>query len=339
MVTLKDIANELGISIATVSRCLRQDPKLSIGVKTREQIFSTAQKLGYKKNAPIQEKLNIIVIHKDSHFVSNIDNGYYYDVRSGIEEQTSAYDDTCRFVPVSQLTNETAPFDSAIIVGNYPPEQTHMILSFVHKANKVFIGKQCFHPEAIDIISYDINACVNLALEHLKEAGIKSLLFIDGVDKCSIPAYHQRVFSVREFIRNNPEMNLISFIETPEFGSKYGYEAMKEYLASNKPLPEAIFAANDPLAIGVMKALNEANIAVGSEISVISINGDDSGEWTNPRLTSVSYHSRQMGIEAIEMIHQRAQRPESISRFVVFQPQLIERDSVRKQVAETRPQE
>lgn len=330
MTTLKDVASEAGVSIATVSRCLRRDPKLSITSETTDKIFTIARKLGYKSITNEQTKLNIIVIHKDSHFVSNIDNGYYYDVRSGIEEKTSLYGDMCRFVPVSQLKNEKTPFDSAIIVGNYPPELTDSILSFAKGAHKVFVGKLCFMPEPIDTISYDVHACVDMALQRLVKSGIKKFVFIDGVDKCSIPQFYQKIFNVREFIDRNPGLDLVEFIECSDFGSAYGYQAMKDYLANNKTLPEALFAANDPLAIGAMKALNESNIAVGSEISVISINGDDSGEWTNPRLTSISLHSRQMGIEAVETLHQRARQPASVPRFTVFQPKLIERDSIRK---------
>jgi len=330
MTKLKDIAREAGVSISTVSRCLKKDPNLSIKSETTKRIFAIAHKLGYKNINNEQKKLNILTIHKDSHFISNIDNGYYYDVRAGIEEETSYNGDTCRFVPMSQLENERAPFDSALIVGNYSPDQINCILNFASKVQKVFVGKLNFMPEAIDTISYDVHACVEMVMQRLAQSNIREFIFIDGVDTCSIPMYYQKIYSVKDFIKRNPAMKSIKFIESPEFGSTYGYQVMKEYISKNKTIPEAIFAANDPLAIGAMKALNESNYEIGSDVSVISINGDDSGEWTNPRLTSVSFHARQMGIEAVRVLHHRMENPASIPRFTVFQPVLIERDSVRK---------
>jgi len=330
MPTLKDIAQAAGVSVPTVSRCLKKDPNLSIRSETTQRIFSIAHKLGYRNINNEPKKLNIIIIHKDSHFISNIDNGYYYDVRSGIEEETSFDGDTSRFVPISQLENEKVPFDSAIIVGNYSPDQIHFILDFTSKAQKVFVGKLNFMPEAIDTISYDVHTCVEMAMQRLVQSNIREFVFIDGVDMCSIPKYYQKIYNVQDFISRNPSMKLAKFIECPEFGSANGYQAMKSYINRNKTMPEAVFAANDPLAIGAMKALNEGNYAIGSDVSVISINGDDSGEWTNPRLTSISFQSRQMGIEAVRVLHHRAENPASIPRFTVFQPVLIERDSVRK---------
>jgi LacI family transcriptional regulator len=184
-------------------------------------------------------------------------------------------------------------------------------------------------PEAIDTISYDVHACVDMALQHLLDSGISEFMFIDGVDRCNIPEFYQKIYSVNEFVSRHPSMKLVSFIQCSEFGSFYGYQAMKDYIEKNGKLPQAVFAANDPLAIGVMKALHEKGYAVGSGVSVISINGDDSGEWTNPRLTSVSLQSRQMGREAVRLLHYRVENPESIPRFTVFQPVLLKRDSIR----------
>lgn len=330
MPTLNDIAQKANVSISTVSRCLRKDAKLSINSETRKRIFLIAHDLGYRNPSIESVQLNTIVIHKDSHFVSNIDNGYYYDVRAGIEEETSFYGDACRFVPVSQLENEKSQFDSVIIVGNYSPKQIDFIKGITARAQKVFVGKLNFMPEAIDTISYDVHSCVDMALQRLLDSGLSKFIFIDGVDKCGIPAFYHKIFSVNEFIERNPSMKLVSYLECPEFGSSQGYQTMKEYIEKGGVVPEAVFAANDPLAIGAMKALNEKNYGIGSQVSVISINGDDSGEWTNPRLTSISLQSRLMGKEAVKILHYRVENPESIPRFTVFQPVLIERDSVKR---------
>ena len=330
LVTLRDVAAQAGVSISTVSRCLRNDRTLSLSSETRDRVFAVARALNYRNMNITAPHLDAMVIHKDSHFLNNIDKTYYYDIRSGIEHRMSIDGDTCRFVRLSQLENEKRPFNSAIIVGNYSPSQMEWMMGLLGEVPIVFVGKVNFMPEGYDSISYDAHGCVMLAMERLRSAGIRTVLFIDGKDVCEIPPFYHKRCAIEYFIAQNPDMQLIGVLECEQFSSEFGYSTMREYLEQGRAVPEGIFVAHDPLAIGVIKALQEKDVPIGSEVSVISINGSDSGEWTNPRLTSINIHARQMGEEAVRMLRQRLEEPSSLTRFTVFKPDLIERDSVRK---------
>lgn len=328
MTTLKDIAQDAGVSISTVSRCLRRDPKLSLTRETTQRIVETARRLGYKSIDGYARKLNLIVIHKDSHFAQSIDNGYYFDVRAGIEEETINNGDSCRFLSITQLDMEKLAFDSVLVVGNYTAAQTRKIMDFAGNAPIVFIGKLNFMPEGIDTISYDVHACVELAMTRLLEASVRDVLFIDVVDHCEIPRFYHKIFSVRDYIDLHPSMRLSRFIETEDSSSEYGYRTMTKYLDDGGTVPEGVFAANDSLAIGIAKALTEHGYAIGKDTSMVSIGGEGYGVWTTPALTSVTFHARQMGIEAVRLARYRLDNPFATARFIVFQPELIERDSV-----------
>ena len=333
LVTLRDIAAQAGVSISTVSRCLRNDRTLSLSSETRDRVFAVARALNYRNMNNQTQHLDTMVIHKDSHFLNNLDKTYYYDIRSGIEQGMSVDGDTCRFVRLSQLESEKRPFNSAIIVGNHSPSQMEWMMGLLGEVPIVFVGKVNFMPEGYDSISYDVHGCVMLAMERLHNAGIRTVMFIDGKDVCEIPSFYHKRCAIEYFIAQNHDMQLIEVLECDQFSSDFGYSAMKGYLEQGKAVPEGIFVAHDPLAIGVIKALQEKGAPIGSEVSVISINGSDSGEWTNPRLTSINIHAKQMGEEAVRMLHRRLEDPTSLTRFTVFKPDLIERDSVRKVIS------
>jgi LacI family transcriptional regulator len=335
MTTLKDIAQEAGVSISTVSRCLRRDPKLSLTRETTQRIVETARRLGYRSVDGYARKLNLVVIHKDSHFAQGIDNGYDFAVGAGIEEETINSGDSCRFLSITQLGTEKLDFDSVLVVGNYTAGQTREIMDFASDAPVVFIGKLNFMPEGIDTVSYDVHACVELAMNRLLAAGVRDFLFIDVVDRCEIPRFYHKIFSVRDFIDLHPSMRLRTFIETEDSSSEYGYRTMTKYIAGGGVVPEGVFAANDSLAIGIAKALTEHGYAIGKDTSMVSIGGEGYGIWTTPALTSVTFHARMMGIEAVRLARYRLDNPFATARFVVFQPELIERDSVRTAQGET----
>ncbi len=330
MVRIQDIAKAANVSPATVSRCLRKDPTLSISSETGKRIYDIALEMGYKNLKPLEVPNEFLVIHKDSHFLDHIDNGYYFSIRSGIEDEIARGHDICRFIPISRLDSENLSYSSVLVMGNYTPEDIQHVVSSVSSDNIVFIGKLNFLPEGFDTITYDVHGCVKLCMDALREAGITQLLFIDGKDHCMIPEHYLKVTHVRDYVAHHPEMQLKGILESEGFGSNAGYKAIKTFLEQGNALPQAIFTATDPLAIGVMKALNEQGLKVGVDTSLVSINGDNAGQWSSPPLTTVDFHSREMGIEAVKIARDRLANKSALPKCVFFKPRLIERESIKQ---------
>lgn len=101
MATLEDVAKLSGVAKETVSRALRNDSTLKLSPDRREKIINSARQVGYeaksKKNNG--EKKTILVIHKDDHFQNQIDNAFYFSMRTGIENACLANAFLCNFVP------------------------------------------------------------------------------------------------------------------------------------------------------------------------------------------------------------------------------------------------
>jgi Transcriptional regulators len=330
MVKIEDIAREVNVSPATVSRCLRKDPSLSIQTETGKKIYEAALRLGYSKVRPIERPKQFIVIHKDSHFLDDVDNGYYFSIRSGIEEYLSKEGDICRFIPISRIGVEDLVSDGALVIGNYCSADIGKITASLQTENIVFVGKLNFFPECYDTVTYDVAASVRYAMEILYSRNLRKVLFIDGRDCFEIPENYLKIHSVREFVSSHPDMVICDYIESNGFGSAAGYEAMSLYLAShkNEKLAPAIFAGTDPLAIGVVKAITEAGIEVGKDVHLISLNGDNSGRWISPTLATIDIHTREMGLQAAKLVKERSLNPAKIHRCITFDMTFIEGDSL-----------
>ncbi len=327
MATLADIAKEVGVSQATVSRCLRQDPTLSVKNETSQRILEVAKKLGYPIKKIVQSRV-ILVIHKENHFGNQIDNGYYYAIRAGIEEAVGNSGNTCQFTPFAMFDKETAPYDGILLVGNYSPKQMSHISKNSHTDAIICVGKMNLAPEGRDVVTYDVVSCVSIALQRLLDVDVKRFLYIDAKDYSEIPQHYSKGFHVDLFLSSHPSLECCGKILCNHHSSNEAYEAMNHWIETSSSMPQAIFAATDPLAIGVLKALNEKSCKVGKSIQLISINGDSTGEWTTPQLTSIDIHCRDMGREAVRLLLKRIADPSRIPRMVMFMPVLIERESV-----------
>ncbi len=329
MVRIKDIAKAAHVSPATVSRCLNKDPSLSISTETGKRIYETALAMGYGKLKTLQKSEEFLVVHKEGHFHDHVDNGYYFSIRSGIEEVIAKNGDICRFVSISKLESEKKVYSGIIVIGNYRAEDIEHIKQTVQNDNIVFVGKLNFYPECFDTVTYNVSLCVHLALDAIRVRGLQHFLFLDGKDRYQIPQDYLKITHVRNYLNLHTELSLVEYLECDGFGFDAGYRSMKEYCKRNStPLPEAIFAATDPIGIGVIKALTEEHVVVGQDVHIISMNGSNACTLITPTLTSVGYHSREMGRETAILVKENVGKQERISRCLSFAPHIIEGGSL-----------
>ncbi len=330
MATLQEIADMAGVAKSTVSRALRDDPTLAINDTTREKIFSAAEELNYKvkKEKLLSPGCRIAIVHKNTHFINQIDNAYYFAIRSGIEEICHLNNIQYSFVPLEYLNQLPAGLDGMIVVGNFMSEQIKVIAASIKKRPVVFMGPGNYLPGEADWVTYDIGESVRTALQYLKDNGLLNLLYIGGYDVVGTSSVFRKLEYFKSFIAEHSEMKALDILEG-EYGAESGYVMMKQWLKENDYYPDAIFASNDPIAIGVLRALNEGGIPVPERISVISVNGDSPGEFVTPALTTVDVHSSNMGREAVIMLKEQMDQRRTAYKKVMYDVYLVERGSVK----------
>ena len=330
MATILDIANLVGVSKSTVSRALREDPTLSIGEETRKRIFSTAQELGYKtkKEKLLSNELAIAIIHKDTHFLNQLDNAYYFSVRYGIEKACLKHHIQCSFIPFSFLQQLPIHLGGAIIMGNFEEKQMVEIYSVVHEIPLAFIGKINYMQREMDWISYDIKYCVDIAMQHLLDTHHETVLYVGGLDVSGTPESYHKAYHFRQYLKEHPSITALDVVEG-EHGAESGYCMMHHWMQQKYALPQAIFVSNDPLAVGVLRALTEHSVRVPNDVSVLSINGDGPGESLAPPLTTVDIHTEAMGEEAITCLLEQIRNKRTLTKKVLYTPCLVQRNSVK----------
>lgn len=329
MATLEDVAAEARVAVTTVSRALRNDTTLKITPDTRTRIFSAAEKVGYelKRQKAVQARKSILIIHKDTHFDNQMDNAYYFSMRTGQEGACMERGLDYKYIPYSMLRSLSGTYDGAVIMGNFCREEVDAVLRAVQTSRAVFTGLMNFFPDRADWVTYDVYGAVELLVRYLTERGIRTAVYFGGVET---PGILPRFSKHRAFISLAEEYGL-RCLETVsgEHGAETGYQMMLEWLKKGDKLPEAFVASNDPIAIGMMKALAEKGIRAPEDVSVMAMNGDSSGEFMNPPLTSVDVRTKRMGAETIYALLDQMETGRMYYKKIEFAPVLLERASVR----------
>jgi len=106
-----------------------------------------------------------------------------------------------------------------------------------------------------------------------------------------------------------------------------GYRAMKEWLAEGE-VPTAIFAVNDPAAIGAMQAMDEAGVRIGEEIAIVGGGNIHYGDMLRVPLTTISWSRREMGQAAARLLIQLIEEKFDVSgQKIILSPSLVVRKS------------
>lgn len=335
MATIKEISENLGLSQATVSRALRRDKTLSISHETKARIFAEAQKLGYtqkiRKEHNKKQKKNILVLHKQQTFRNQIDSSYYFSVRSGIEEYCESHSITCEFTTVETALYSAFDYDGVIAIGNYEEQLFEKVYHKFANLPLVSIGQLSCHPEKVIQVTYSNYDTVNMALEYLLENGHTKIGYFGIREAYGIPSCNSRKEIFRQILSMHgffhPE-----WVYESEHGKNRvdeGYKMMKSCITQNAPLPTAVFCANDPVALGVMKAACEEGLDIPGDLSIISHDGSYPAKYTVPPLTTIDVHPFDLGYEAVDAINQFFTKTKVLPKKIVFYPELRVRGSVK----------
>lgn len=328
MISQKEIAEQLGLSRATVSRALRGDPNLRIGDDTKNRILKLASDKGYSlktKQNPSFHK--ILIVHKDSHFMSQIDNAYYFAIRNGIEETCHEKKLNFNYLTISKLNQFETHVNLIIIVGNHTQHDQERILNHpsFKDANFILIGKTNFFPDSFHWVSYSIKRATEIAVNSITNRAYDHYYYLGteesyGVNKKHLELAHYQ----KALLEINKEFTAI---HEGDFGTEGGYRSMASLANENILKNACIMCQNDPVAIGALQYMNDQNIEVPSDVSIVSLNGDQNSQFIYPRLTTVDLNARIMGKEAIYLALRLLNNDLSKVCKIEIQPALIKGQS------------
>lgn len=310
MATIKDIAEQVKVSIATVSRVLNNDESMSVSEDTRRRIFQTADKLGYtryKKNLTAKnenKKVAIIQWYTKSEEINDL---YYYSIRIGIERRAIELN-----YEIIRLFNDS-PLDAArgcdgiIAIGKYSNSQIKELETI--NDNLIFVDSDTLSQGHTCITTDFTNSVVNV-LNHFISRGHKHIGILTGEELTTdheFPLIDPRFYTFKNYLSQHRLYNS-DYVFIGKFSTEDGYHLMKKAIATlGDDLPDAFFIASDALAIGALRALQEAEIKIPDRVSIISFNDTVVAKQVYPPLSSVTVFTEEMGILAMNTLEQHLQ--------------------------------
>lgn len=322
MATLKEISNITGLSSATVSRILNNDSSLSVKEETRKKVLETAEKIGYKLSLKqiIKDNLNFLSIFSYSEELE-FNDPYYLSIRFAIEEECKNLNIGLEKI-YTPFLNIEKNYDGIICIGQFTDIQLSYIKTFSNN-NIIFIDS-CFNKD-YDCITPDLKEISECIVDFFLKTNCKKIGYIGGRDVQNIPDEREEAFIKYSFLKKVLDE---SNFYIGNFTSNSGYTLTQEMI-SKKNLPDALFVANDSIALGVLKALNENKINIPEDISIISINDIPASSFTFPALSTIKIHSHTMGSQAVRILKDKIEANRSTPLKIIVPFSLILRETTK----------
>ncbi len=325
---VRDVAKQAQVSIGTVSNVLNRPGQVS--EETRLRVRNAIDMLGFVPNAQMKNSA------RDPKIVGLIlplsDNPFYTELAQGIEDSVakgglrvltgySREDEAIELHLLSSMVE--AGFRGVIITPVGPRNQ--VFEKYIEQNIRVgYISQTDEQPEQCSV-SIDQVRGGYIGLEYLFNLGHRDILWISGP-----PHHHQsnqrfvgismaaQELGVELQVMNSPSLDFIS-----------GEQLAPAILALPK-LPDAIFAGNDALALGVINYLLKEGIQVPDQISVLGFDNVAYAESALVPLSTVSQTPYQLGYTMGEQMLSELTADEThLHQHVVFQPQIVERSSTK----------
>lgn len=321
MATLKDIAKEAGVSLATVSRVLNDDPTLSVKEETKHTILEIAERLEYTVLPQYRAQQN-----KKQHYhflalynyckTAEINDPYYLSIRYGIELQCEKLGIELSNCYENTLHLDQNKIDGVLMVGN---GTANMLKQIEKVCSNICYIDFSDRKKRFDSVDIDLTYITKEIIDYFIAQGYDRIGFIGGQDNVDSQDIRESAFTEYGVLKNVVKTEDIYH---GNFSSSSGYELAKQML-DKANYPHALFVASDSIAIGVLRALHERNIAIPDDIALISINDIPTAKFTIPSLSTVRIHSEVMGSQGVNLLFERLrdQRKEPIQ--VLVSSQLI----------------
>ena len=349
MATLKEIAGIAGVSQATVSRVLNQDPSLSVTEETRNRVLQTARELGYqtvqqryqtlrapeggdgqKQQGVSERRIGVAQMFEMQQLLEDI---YYMILKNMLDE--ICFEKKWTTVMLFRndqghfVKNDDLPLDGIVAIGRFTQGEIEDFHRYT--GNIVFLDSSPDEEKYCSIVP-NYQLAVRQVLDCFWRNGYERIAYLGSVYTFGATkqlSVDQRFYYYKNSLlaRECYDADLVIDCEMNSAGS---YAAMKTFLESGKRPPDAIFAASDVVAPGLLKVLREYGIQVPRDMGIITFNNTSLSQLAEPPLTSVEVFLRENADAAVlcmELLWQEKIHPKQI----IISCKLEERDSVRKQ--------
>ena len=337
-ITIYDIARELNISPATVSRGLNDHS--AVNKETKKKIFNMAKEMGYRSNTFASNlrrqrtnTIGVIVPRLNSNFMSSVisgmekvanDTGYNLIISQSLE--------TAKKEATNAQTMFNSRVDGLLVSLAYDTDNIDHFKDFLKKGIPLIFFDRVFnHKQCTGIIIDNVKAGLD-ATNHLIEQGCRKIVHITGSLKRNV--YADRLKGYKYALADQDLAFDNDLILETNLSVEAGVAAAEQILEM-KPLPDGVFVANDACAVSCMQTLKQAGIAIPQDIAFVGFNNDPLAKVVEPNLTTVNYPGYEMGEAAAQTLINHLNGTSNINstNTIILRSELVIRESSVRQAA------
>jgi LacI family transcriptional regulator len=311
-VTLKDVAREAQVSTATVSRVINGHGNVSEA--TRERILGVAERLRYVPDSAARS-LSTGLTHTIGVLLPDLHGEFFSEIIRGIDQAARVRGLHLLLSGVHGSADEAAqairslkgrvdgllimsPYADAAFLAEQPADDMPAVLM-----NSPVRG----HSHAAFCI--DNRGCARVMLRHLARVGHQRIAFISGPDN-NFDAT-ERLAGYRQELRTLG-LHAGEQVLSGDFSEESGYRAAQALMAlPRREWPDAVFAANDMMALGCLFAFNEVGIGVPGDIALAGVDDIPMARFVSPPLTTVRVRMAELGARALERLAAAIEAPQA----------------------------
>lgn len=335
--TIKDIAKDLNISPSTVSRALKDNPDISL--ETRKLVQDYAKKYKYKPNALAlslrTQHTNIIGV-----IVPELANHFFSGVLSGMETIAEEKDyhvivcqsseDYLKEIRNVQTLIKARVCGVLISQSKMTTKYDHFQELIDNDIPVIFFDRICTGIDSDKVVVDDYSGTFT-AVEYMIKTGCKRIAFFSAPLHLEISKNRRNGYldALRKYHLPVDE-NLMRIADTKLLGYERAMEILQE-----PDRPDAFMAMNDYTASGILLATKKLGLKVPEEVSIFGFSNSNISQDTDPMLTTMDQHPKKVGEEAMQLMLEKIENPENISRKNrLIKTSLIARQTTRELPAE-----
>lgn len=311
MPTLKDISQQVGVSVSTVSRVINNDTSRHINAETKAKVWQAVRELGYEPNESarrlvknqkeeIRPSKQIGCIVAGSHLRD--DHPYFSPILAGFNKKITELGYTVAFIKddeelLRKMVQEIR-IDGVIVIGWIDEK----LLNYLKSTSIAIVGISA-SGYGISLVDYDRVSAAKTAVDHLIAQGHSKIGFVGGHGHTGeldseerFQGYKYAMFEAG--IALNP-----SWIINTNWKVEKSFEYMSQMIESNRSdLPTAMLSASDLLAIPAMRAVIEQHLSIPEDIAFIAMDNIELSQYTSPPLSSVHVPKYEIGMVAAKTL-------------------------------------
>ena len=331
--SLKDLARELGVSIATVSRALRSSPE--IGLEMQAKVKELAKRLNYRPN-PFAQSLRKEAPRVIGVVVPNLVTHYYSAVLDGIEQEAKKEG----YSVISANTHENSDAEVKAI-DNFISLHVEGIIACLAQDTTdyshfeeissmgiplVFFGRTCLS-DKFSCVMANGDEAAQKATQHLIDTGSRRIAFIGGPNHLDM--VKRRKHGYLEALRENRVPIERELVVCEKIDYDWALEATTKLLEMENR-PDAILAFNDIITFAAFTAIKQKGLDIPKDVALIGFTDDVHAKYVTPKMSAIEDQSFEMGVQSCKLLLKSINGDSKICKKIVPQKLVIRETSAKK---------